>query len=120
MREARFLVELLIIYKHIYVIGNWIKGKNGQNCDQVCGEVGKKCNAERQSSLDTNKKVADAFLQAGYTCKTFHRSEDYPGTPFSTGRSGDDCAPMKTGGKKSVCNGNKYSWHAPLCYCTAR
>merc|ERR1719204_3094191 len=96
--------------------GNWIKGMNGQNCDQVCGEVGKMCNAEEQSSLDTKQKVAAAFLQAGYTCKSFHRSRRYPGTPFSTGRRKDDCAPMRRG-KKSVCHGNQHRHHAPLCYC---
>ena len=100
-------------------LGNWIKGESGQTCNEVCQAVGKQCNAEAQSSLDTNEKVAAAFLEAGYTCKSFvPNGRDYAGTPFSTGRSRDDCAPMKTSGKKSVCNGNRNRWHAPLCFCT--
>ena len=42
---------------------------------------------------------------------------DYAGTPFSTGRPGDDCCPMISGGKNSVCDGNAYDHHAALCYC---
>ena len=70
-----------------------------------------------QSSLDTNEKVGAAFLQAGYTCKSFRGPRDYAGTPFSTGRTEDDCSHMTSGGSKSVCDGNDHSNHAPLCYC---
>ena len=98
-------------------LGNWIKGENGQTCNEVCQAVGKQCNAKAQSSLDTNEKVAAAFLEAGYTCKSFHGQRGYAGTPFSTGRTEEDCAPMTSGGSKSVCDGNSHSNHAPLCYC---
>ena len=98
-------------------LGNWIKGENGQTCNEVCQAVGKQCNAEAQSSLDTNEKVAAAFLEAGYTCKSFvPNGRDYAGTPFSTGRGGDDCCRMRSGGK-SVCDGNAVYYHAPLCNC---
>merc|ERR1712088_492277 len=100
------------------VQGNWFKGENGQTCNEVCQAVGKQCNAEMQSSLDTNEKVAAAFLQTGYTCKSFvPNGREYAGTPFSTGRPGDDCCPMISGGKNSVCDGNAYDHHAALCYC---
>merc|ERR1712088_719854 len=100
------------------VPGNWFKGENGQTCNEVCQAVGKQCNAEMQSSLDTNEKVAAAFLQTGYTCKSFvPNGREYAGTPFSTGRPGDDCCPMISGGKNSVCDGNAYDHHAALCYC---
>ena len=47
------------------------------------------------------------------------KGRDYPGAPFSTGRTRDDCSPMKKGGRKSVCNGNIRPHHAPLCYCAS-
>ena len=54
--------------------------------------------------------------EAGHTCKGFHGARDYPGTPFSKGKDGEDCGPI-TQGSKSVCDGNKYDSHRALCYC---
>ena len=52
--------------------GPWVKGANGQTCNEVCQTIGKVCNSGMQSSLNTNDKVKEAFKQAGYTCKSFH------------------------------------------------
>merc|ERR1712176_14895 len=93
----------------------WTKGEAGQACDTVCANKGLRCDSEKQSGLDTDEEVKDAFAAAGYSCKGFHGARSYSGAPFSTGRS-DDCAPI-TSGSKSSCSENKYSGHAPLCYC---
>ena len=91
-------------------------GANGEVCDAVCGALGSTCNSRMQSSLTTNELVRNAFSDAGYVCNGYHRPEDYAGTPFSTGR-GDDCAPMKEGGRRSSCTKNFYRHHKPLCFC---
>merc|ERR1711994_935084 len=58
--------------------------------------------------------------EAGYTCNGFHGSRSYAGTPFSTGRKNNDCAPISENGI-SVCYANQYSssenGHRALCYC---
>ena len=45
-------------------------------------------------------------------------ARSYAGAPFSTGRNSEDCAPITSGGT-SVCNANRNSGHAALCYCDA-
>ena len=87
-------------------------------CDNVCAESGRVCNSAQQSSLTSNTLVAAAFLEAGYTCKSFLTARSYPGTPFCMETANDLCAPMSSGSTSS-CTGNKYSGHAALCYCEA-
>ena len=82
----------------------------------ACRKRGQGCNADKQSSLVTNKLVAEKMAEAGYTCKGFHGARNYPGTPFSTGRSNDDCGPVLSG-SKPVCDKNDHANHRPLCYC---
>ena len=93
-----------------------MKGGAGQTCNDVCGALAKTCNSEKQSTLTTNELVSNAFLEAGYSCKSFRGHRDYAGTPYSTGRLADDCSPI-TPGAKSICTGNKYTNHYALCYC---
>ena len=96
--------------------GKWIKGGGGQTCDQECRGQGLTCDANRPSELTSNAAVAAAFKEAGYVCKSFHPPRSYGGTPFSTGRDADDCAPLIPGAK-SVCNQNVNGRHSALCYC---
>ena len=95
-----------------------MKGGKGMTCDNVCADSGRVCNSAQQSSLTSNTLVAAAFLEAGYTCKSFHGDRSYPGTPFSKETDNDDCAPMSSGSTSS-CTGNEYSYNSPLCYCEA-
>ena len=98
---------------------NWFLGDRGKTCDDTCSKIGRVCNAAKQSMLTTNKLVQEKMQEAGYTCKGFHGSRSYAGTPFSTGRKNDDCAPISKIGKL-VCNANKYGnkhGHRALCYC---
>jgi len=98
----------------------WVKGGNGQTCNAVCSAAGQgSCVKSRMAELTTNEKVAAAFSEAGYTCKSFHAPRDYAGTPFSTGRSGDDCTPVIPGTAASQisCDENKLSHHSALCAC---
>ena len=92
-------------------------GDKGSTCDQTCGKTNSKCDPDMQSSLTTNELVNAAFLKAGYKCKSFHAPRNYPGAPFSCGRSGDDCAPFHAGGAKSSCTATSYSTISPLYYC---
>lgn len=98
--------------------GGWVKGPNGSNCGTVCSDINKQCDGAKPATLDSNEKVAAAFKEAGYTCKSFHGARDYDGTPFSKATSGDDCAPFVAGSsKQSSCSRNNYGHHSPLCYC---
>ena len=96
--------------------GKWVKGANGKSCDAVCEASGGACDSDKQSVLTTTAVVKDAFTQAGYTCKGFHGARDYPGAPFSTGKNGSDCAPIKTGAKSSCATNNGGNLSA-LCFC---
>ena len=71
-----------------------------------------------QSTITTNELVANAFLEAGYTCKGFHGAREYAGAPFSQGETGLDCAPLRSDAT-SVCTKPKYDHRSPLCYCEA-
>jgi hypothetical protein len=71
-----------------------------------------------QSDMNSYEKVRHAFESAGYKCKGDHSPRSYDGTPFSTGESPGDCAPLVDGAMSS-CTHNKYARHAPLCYCEA-
>ena len=105
----------------IYLLAtNWVLATANGTCDEVCSEVGRKCNSERQSTLITNELVAEKMLEAGHICKGYHDCRTYAGAPFSTGRS-DDCAPICQG-TKSVCNENHAigDGHRPLCYCEGK
>ena len=75
----------------------WVKGDNGQVCNAVCAARGygsRECDKTQMAELTTNEKLAEAFLSAGYTCRSFHVARNYAGTPFSTGRTADDCTPV--------------------------
>eukprot|EP00494_Astrolonche_serrata_P024086 UN24344 len=65
--------------------------------------------------------VRAAFLEAGYTCNGPHGARSYAGTPFSTGRNSDDCAPMEEGSTSSctenVTETDPINNHYPLCFC---
>merc|ERR1711975_176872 len=109
-------VEVVALETASSTDGKWVKGPNGQTCDQVCSAEGLACNSSMMDTLTTNEAVEAAFASVGYECKSFHIARDYPGTPFSTARGKDDCAPLLPG-SKSVCNGNTYGHHALRCYC---
>ena len=101
----------------------WVKGDNGQVCNAVCAARGygnRECDKTQMAELTTNEKLAEAFLSAGYTCRSFHAARNYAGTPFSTGRTADDCTPVIPGTPASIinCDVNDYAHHAPLCACT--
>ena len=93
-----------------------MKGGDGKPCKEVCAALGRTCNSDQQSTLTTNDLVGNAFLKAGYSCRSFHMEANYAGAPFSTGRNNDDCAPI-TAGSRSSCTGNLYPHHSALCYC---
>eukprot|EP00440_Ansanella_granifera_P006735 gb/GFBE01007299.1/.p1 GENE.gb/GFBE01007299.1/~~gb/GFBE01007299.1/.p1 ORF type:complete len:1082 (+),score=165.65 gb/GFBE01007299.1/:1-3246(+) len=95
----------------------WVRGAQGQDCGTVCRDLGLTCDSTKPSGLTTNELVSDAFQNAGYSCKSFHRPCDYPGSPFSTGRDDGDCAPITANGNPSSCSENQEEDHYPLCYC---
>eukprot|EP00966_Prymnesium_polylepis_P219879 5086336-Prymnesium_polylepis.1 len=70
---------------------HWVKGVNGQTCNAVCSAHGVGCDSSSQSSLPSAALATSAFQQAGYTCTNVGGCRTYAGTPFSTGRSSDDC-----------------------------
>ena len=71
-----------------------------------------------QKSIDSENKLREAFQEAGYECASVGGSRDYDGSPFSTGRDGDDCYYFTPGStKKSSCTGNNYGHRSPLCSC---
>ncbi|CAE7511382.1 unnamed protein product [Symbiodinium necroappetens] len=98
----------------------WVKGGNGQVCNAVCASRGYGgCDKTQMAGLTTNEKVAEAFLSAGYTCRSFHAARNYAGTPFSKATASDDCAPVIPGTAASIinCDTNAFVHHAPLCAC---
>jgi len=95
--------------------GEWVKGKEGQDCNEVCQTIGKKCSVTELNELTNYHWLKEAFEEAGYTCKGRHGAEAYAGVPFSTGRR-DDCGPLKGSGSAS-CTGNRFVGHALLCNC---
>ena len=98
-------------------VSEWVRGEAGSKCHDVCGARSKVCVAEQQSELDTNEKVAVAFRQANYECKSFGvEGRSYEGTPLSTSRDSDDCYRLVEGAE-SVCDGNQFAGHHPLCRC---
>jgi len=99
--------------------GSWKKGNPGQNCNQVCTALGQTCDAVKQTCISTQEEVERAFTEAGYTCASTGGSRSYEGAPFSTGRAGDDCYWFQgdATSQHSVCTGNRFAWHSPLCYC---
>ena len=96
--------------------GSWVLGDRGKACGDVCAKTDATCNSRKPSTLVTNELVAEAMLAAGYTCKGFNAASAYPGAPFSTLRSGSDCAPIVEGTTAS-CTENKVARYKPLCYC---
>jgi hypothetical protein len=97
--------------------GEWTMGGAGENCGAVCSARGKVCNSARQSQLTTNELVRTAFAEAGYTCVTYRGARDFAGAPYS--KPVGVCGPIRPGphAAPSSCSANKYSHHAPLCYC---
>ena len=117
MQQFRHMLYCCCVTSPSMSLTAWVKANFGQTCDGACQARGQKCDANKQSELTSNEAVAAAFKEAGYTCKsTFHGARDYAGTPFSSGRSNGDCAPLRPGAK-SVCNKLEYNSIAPLCYC---
>ena len=99
--------------------GMWVLGPNGKSCDEVCADNDRLCTSnsiEKQSSLTTNKLLAASMLEAGYSCKGFRVGTGMVGSPYSTGRTNDDCTPIIKG-TKSVCNENENPRNRALCYC---
>merc|ERR1712195_169625 len=94
----------------------WVKGANGANCDDTCSALDKTCDTSYMDALTTADLVTAAFAEAGYTCINVGGSRNYPGSPFSTSRNGDDCY-FTTPGSNVVSNGNSYGHHAALCSC---
>ena len=102
------------------IVGNWFKAKMGQACNSVCKSNGfSTCDKKKMAELTTNEKVAAAFKETGYTCKSFHPPRNYAGAPFSCARDNDDCAPFTPGTPASNinCDGTRYGNIAPLCAC---
>merc|ERR1719210_244384 len=52
--------------------GEWVKGKEGQDCNQVCQTIGKKCSVTELNELTNYWILEEAFKEAGYTCKGRH------------------------------------------------
>merc|ERR1712028_49015 len=96
----------------------WVKGVNGANCDDTCSALDKTCDTSYMDALTTADLVTAAFAEAGYTCINVGGSRNYPGSPFSTSRNGDDCY-FTTPGSNVVSNGNSYGHHAALCSCVS-
>merc|ERR1712028_23933 len=94
----------------------WVKGANGANCDDTCSALDKTCDTSYMDALTTADLVTAAFAEAGYTCINVGGSRNYPGSPFSTSRNGDDCY-FTTPGSNVVSNGNSYGHHGALCSC---
>jgi len=94
---------------------NWVLGESGSKCNSVCAKVGGTCNSAEQSKLTSKALMEDAMLKAtGKPCKVVD-FRGYPGSPFY--RPGaKDCFYL-TNGATSVCDGNSYGGHSPLCYC---
>jgi len=83
--------------------------------DTVCQIAGGVCNQVEQSKLTSAELLEKAMLSAGYSCSHWAGNRGYAGTPFADSRQGN-CVWLSSGAK-SVCNGNHYSHHQPLCYC---
>ena len=96
-------------------VSEWVRGEAGLSCDQVCGSQGKVCDSEQQSSLDRFEKVALAFQQANYTCKSFAKSDGYTPCPLSTNIEGKDCYIIVE--TKSECHVKPRPTYNRLCYC---
>ena len=93
-------------------------GESGSKCNSVCAKVGGTCNSAEQSKLTSKALMEDAMLKAtGKPCRVVD-FRGYPGAPFY--RPGaKDCFYL-TNGATSVCDGNDYGGHSPLCYCECK
>ena len=58
----------------------WVKGDPKKSCNQVCHKYGRQCRADKQSELDTEQEIRDAFELAGYPCASY-------GGKISSGRN---------------------------------
>lgn len=95
---------------------NWKLGNEGETCNDVCSKMGRICNMERQSLLNTNDLVQQKMLEAGHTCKGFREPSNIAGAPFSTNQIANDCTPIEKG-TVSQCDTNEYMENRALCYC---
>ena len=117
MISSKFFSFVAFVAVHSsFVDADWVMGDTGKTCNQVCGDRDQECNVEEMNKLTSTEKVGAAFESAGYTCRSFHAPRDYPGTPFSTGRTNDDCAPLLPN-SSVTCSGNIYGHHSVLCFC---
>ena len=57
---------------------------------------GRSCDTDKLSELDSSEKVAEAFLQSDYRCKSF-REEGISEGPYSTGSPSQDCTHLSEG-----------------------
>ena len=98
---------------------NWVLGESGSKCNSVCARVGGTCNSAEQSKLTSKALMEDAMLKAtGQSCNVVD-FRGYPGSPFY--RPGaKDCFYLTPFGATSVCDGNDYGGHSPLCYCDCK
>jgi len=104
----------------------WILGGKGEPCNLVCERIGKKCNADRMSTITSKDSFKEAIIEAGFQLVadvgeggmcvedefTFRK---YAGAPL-VANDGRTCVPLTFGGK-SVCDKVKVRHHRPLCYC---
>jgi len=99
---------------------NWVRGTKGATCDQTCNPLGKSCNSEKQTELNTYDKMKALMELMDYTC-TLYMSRSYVGVPCVLSTTcfyfGGDSRGYPDNGGKSSCTANQFSNHEPLCYC---
>jgi len=105
-----------LLFRQSHAAGsNWILGGPGETCDTVCQRIGSVCNPVEQSKITSDELLVSALAEAGYNCTDVADSRSYAGSPFVSQLT-NSCTHMIPGGT-SVCDGNLYSHHSPLCYC---
>lgn len=98
---------------------NWVRGTKGA-CDQTCNPLGKSCNSEKQTELNTYDKMKALMELMDYTC-TLYMQRSYVGVPCVLSTTcfyfGGDSRVHPDNGGKSSCTANQFANHEPLCYC---
>jgi len=97
---------------------NWIMGEGGDICNDVCQRIGRTCNADEQTKIDSQELIQDVMTQMGITCKHFHTvsSDGKRGLPMYKAEH-QECWYMKDGWTSTSCEFNQFQHHYPLCYC---
>lgn len=116
--EGPSFYEYHLIEKSCSPIGiGWTKGEIEESCTTVCDAAGGTCNTTQAEKMNTYDKLERAFQYAGYQCNGAHGHRDYAGTPFSTGRNPDDCAPVSSvTAAVQDCDADP-NHHSRLCCC---